>query len=342
MHEFIEVVAEIKTHIATKTNQGYKVVVTDDFNADFNDPNPNAKHLTTEFLAGGMIAADQKTNQVLKYTHFQWRSLSNGDIQRIYKWLDHIFVHHSIKHLLSNILIMNCFTNLGDHLPVTFEFEMHQKECFAPKYRLLHPKLPSLNHENAAEVIKYTKMVEYELSVHHISTVREIEEANNHVEVAATKVFDVTRRVLLNNMETLDTEKRSTNKHGSSTRRKKPWWNAKLSELHANLCKAYVTYRDSLFDPKFRAAHVEARNEFKKYRKHKEREHCDQKLRELNALFSTGINGFWRKIKTMNSIKQLVSVPISEVKRAYEDLFNKRSSTELDEHKVNVELLTPH
>jgi hypothetical protein len=113
MHEFIEVVAEIKTHIATKTNQGYKVVVTGDFNADFNDPNPNAKHLTTKFLAGGMIAADQETNQVLKYTHFQWRSLSNGDIQRIYKWLDHIFVHHSIKHLLSNILIMNCFTNLG-------------------------------------------------------------------------------------------------------------------------------------------------------------------------------------------------------------------------------------
>jgi len=185
-------------------------------------------------------------------------------------------------------------------------------------------------------------MVEYELSVHHISIFREIEEANNpdQAEATATRSLrcHLRRRVLLNNMEALDIEKRSTNKHGSSFRRKKPWWNAKLSELHTNLCKAYVVYRDSLFDPKFRRSHVEARNEFKKYRKYKEREHCDQKLRELNALFSTGINGFWRKIKFMNSIKQLVSVPISEVKRAYENLFNKRNSTDLDEHKINAEL----
>jgi len=94
----------MKSHISTKTNQGYKVVVTGDFNADFSDPNPNAKHLTTEFLTEGMVAADQETNQVLRYTHFQWRSLSNGNIQRIYKWLDHVFIHHSIRHLLSNIL----------------------------------------------------------------------------------------------------------------------------------------------------------------------------------------------------------------------------------------------
>jgi len=340
MHEFISTVAEIKQLTISGTNRGQKVVITGDFNADFSSPNPNANHLTAELLSPGFIAADTKTYQTLNYTHFQWRTLEDGTIKKIYKWLDHVLVHWSNQLLLKNILIMNCFTNLGDHLPISFVFELLEAPGLATATRKKLTKPPNLNHEDKTTIKNYSSFVEAEIRDLYLESSEKIKLASNFIETqeAATEILSSLKRTLPNAATAATATKKSPVPENKSVRRRKPWWDTELSSLHQRLCQAYLDYRNSQFDPKLKQPHAEARSLFKKYRRYKEREHCNKKLKEVNVLFSSGINGFWRRIKTMNKIKTVVQAPINEVKSAYHELFNVRSKSRLDEAVIKTEL----
>ena len=47
-----------------------------------------------------------------------------------------------------------------------------------------------------------------------------------------------------------------------------------------------------------------------------------EKFKRLNELFKSNVNGFWREIKKIRKIKQLINIPIEQIKKQYTTLFN--------------------
>ena len=39
-------------------------------------------------------------------------------------------------------------------------------------------------------------------------------------------------------------------------------------------------------------------------------------------MFGSDINGFWREVKKMKKLKQLINVPLKEIRQQYNELFN--------------------
>lgn len=69
---------------------------------------------------------------------------------------------------------------------------------------------------------------------------------------------------------------------GKRIRRLKPWWDKTLSKLHEDVCKVYVQYRDSGFDEELRVHFQNVKRNYRKYRRFREQEHNNLKLKELN------------------------------------------------------------
>jgi len=232
------------------------------------------------------------------------------------------------------------FSNLGDHLPISFDFELVQNPNFSETKRKMQPKLPRLDHEDPIQIIKYAELVDDEIEKTYQTVVETIIAAQTSIEVenAASEVLKRIKRTLLNTTEAVVIEKKSNYGHGLSKRKRKPWWDADLSDMHRKLCLAYTQFRDSHFKPEYRQPHEKAKSDFKKYRKLKEAEHKDAKLKQINLLFKTNINGFWRRMKTMSRIKQLISAPLKDIRTAYEEIFNKRTKSKIDEKQVEEKL----
>ena len=93
-------------------------------------------------------------------------------------------------------------------------------------------------------------------------------------------------------------------------KRLKKWWNKRLYELHQYKCHKYIQYRESKWNDKYKAPHQKANKEFNQYRKFAEKERSNKKFKQLNDLFGSDINGFWREVKKMQKLKQLINVPL--------------------------------
>jgi len=95
-----------------------------------------------------------------------------------------------------------------------------------------------------------------------------------------------------------------------------------LLQYHKFKCAKFILYRDSNWQENLRKPYLIAKNEFKCYKKYAEKEKANKKFRKLNEFFKSDINGFWREVKKMRMVKQLINVPIDEIKKQYKNLFN--------------------
>ncbi|RNA25274.1 hypothetical protein BpHYR1_004097, partial [Brachionus plicatilis] len=100
--------------------------------------------------------------------------------------------------------------------------------------------------------------------------------------------------------------------------------------------KAYLSYRQSSFKDE------KARQELKDYKKafrQKKRENIAIAKSKLNVklkrLYKTDKNAFWRELKSINRKTTSITIPLAELKKEYEQLFNdKLVSDEVREKEV--------
>ena len=104
-------------------------------------------------------------------------------------------------------------------------------------------------------------------------------------------------------------------------RKNKRWWNEELQSLHKLRCLKYIAYRDSNWDELLREPYEKAKREFKQFMNYSQKEKANKKFKRLNELFKSNINGFWKHVKRMQMIKQLINIPINDIKLQYEKLF---------------------
>lgn len=100
-------------------------------------------------------------------------------------------------------------------------------------------------------------------------------------------------------------------------------------------------YRDSVpaWSEEHKLPFEKAKREYVQYQKLAEKESSNKKFKHLIDLFEFDLNGFWREIKKMTQIKQLINIPLNEIKQQYQVLFNTSNfpddERDLNEKKTN-------
>jgi hypothetical protein len=70
-----------------------------------------------------------------------------------------------------------------------------------------------------------------------------------------------------------------------------------------------------------------------------ERQKASKRFQQLNDFFKSDVNGFWREVKKMRRIKQLINIPIDKIKKQYKDLFNSSNFPDPQRDKEEEEEL---
>ncbi|RNA26498.1 RNA-directed DNA polymerase from mobile element jockey-like [Brachionus plicatilis] len=148
----------------------------------------------------------------------------------------------------------------------------------------------------------------------------------------SSEVLDALSNYILKAVECVD--KKSTNllPKGARIRKLKPWWDDTLTKLHDDVCKTYVNYRDSGYKNDLKPPFQKAKVSFRSFRRLREIEHHNLKLKELNN------NGFWRHMKKMQYVKQIITCPLADIRDAYKKIFTNRIQSDVDESNVLNEL----
>lgn len=108
-------------------------------------------------------------------------------------------------------------------------------------------------------------------------------------------------------------------------------------QLHRFKCTKYILYRDSNWNDKYKSAHEKAKKEYAQYQKFAEKERANIKFKELSDLFEANVNGFWREVKKMTQLKQIINIPLYDIKKQYDVLFNTNNFPD-EERDKNEEI----
>lgn len=160
--------------------------------------------------------------------------------------------------------------------------------------------------------------------------------------ILATQFFtEISAAMFKSNAETLEykkvLKKNDTKERRQNFKHKKKRWNERLYQLHKFKCYKYLKYRDSVpaWSEEHKLPFVKAKREYVQYQKFAEKESSNKKFKYLKDLFKFDLNGFWREVEKMTQIKQLINIPLNEIKQQYQVLFNTSNFPD-DERDSNV------
>lgn len=231
--------------------------------------------------------------------------------------------------------------NTSDHLPIVLQYNFIPNEKFGKFLKEIKPKLPTLDHESQHIIHQYSSLVQTKLNDCCKKQLENLKRSNTPEDVVQ-QTTDLLKQItthLLDSATTLKRNQPKPNLPSNKTKRtRKPWWDEVLYKLHNDVCITYVLYRDSDFNERLKEHFAKAKTNFRKYRRYREKLHHNSKLRELNRLFGISSNGFWKYMKQMQRLKQLITCELKDIRAAYAKTFTERNKFNLDENKVKNEL----
>ncbi|RNA38301.1 RNA-directed DNA polymerase from mobile element jockey-like [Brachionus plicatilis] len=317
-NEFIATTMLMYTTIDSMQAAGYDVLVAGDFNIDFlrcMDKPSHVKTLVESMTRLSMIPIDIMKRQVVAYTY-----VDNNREKPKYKWLDHMWVSSKNTTLVRTVRITDIRCNTSDHLPILMKYDLNSSEKFTKTERTQKIRKPRLDHEMQHIRSQYSQLVQKSLkdNASMISKLEEIKTPED-VRIVVGEVLDALSNYILKAVECVD--KKSTNllPNGAHIRKLKPRWDDTLTKLHDDVCKTYVNYRDSGYKNDLKPPFQKAKVSFRRYRRLREIEHHNLKLKELNKFFL---------------FLQIITCPLADIRDAYKKIFTNRKQSDVDERNV--------
>jgi hypothetical protein len=144
----------------------------------------------------------------------------------------------------------------------------------------------------------------------------------------------------------LKTAKITTQTHYDNSKRektekwkkKKDWWCDELERLNKQIKESYREMkRTNVMKIQNKIEYKNKKNEFRKLQRKRQYEIKNETPRMLNELLKLNKRNFWRTIKRKRKKSVNTTLPISEIKKEFEELFNTLSEmkTEKDEKIEN-------
>lgn len=329
------------TNLVEKHQQlGKEVIIFGDFNTDFTRHPTYGKILCNMVNSLNMLPADIYKQSSASYTFTKKYKQST-----ITSWIDHVFVNSNNLPNVSSLNIMTkADSNVSDHIPISFHYKLSVNFNMKTIINDKNIKIKQVNWTNPFLREFYLNQVEN--SQNELTKIKEeiINSSEEEKSILAAKFFNELTYVLIkannNTIEYKETLK--INKTGY--KKTKIWWNDKLYSLHKFKCFKYVAYRESNWNDRLRKPYEIAKKEFLLYKKFIERETANKRFKRLDDLFNADVNAFWKEIKNMQKIKQMINVPLQQIRLHYDQLFNtsnipnaERDKREEEELKQRIE-----
>ncbi len=121
-------------------------------------------------------------------------------------------------------------------------------------------------------------------------------------------------------------------------KKKKDWWCDELERLNKQIKESYREMkRTNVMKIQNKIEYKNKKNEFRKLQRKRQYEIKNETPRMLNELLKLNKRNFWRTIKRKRKKSVNTTLPISEIKKEFEELFNTLSEmkTEKDEKIEN-------
>ena len=317
-----------------------EIILCGDFNTDFIKHSSYSKSLIEMANRTDICPIDVMQPQTTDYTYMKkYRS------EIITSWIDHVFILKSCTHRMKYIKILaNLNNNVSDHLPITMIYQLNINGEHKTIINDENLKIKEINWQDPLLREYYYDLVEKN-SAHITSKYERFINCDDEEEksIRSAELFNEISSTLISaNKKTYEyneiLKQKDKKSSKSNHKQRKNWWNEQLNELHKFKCFKYILYRDSKpqpWDPRLRPAYVKAKNEFNNFKKFVEKENSNIKFKRLNELFKSDINGFWREVKKMQQIKQMINVPLKDIRVQYNQLFN--TSNQPDEQRDEYE-----
>ncbi len=264
----------------------------------------------------------------------------------ITSWLDHIFVLNRCNAQVEFLKIMpKLKNNVSDHLPLKLIYNLtlddkqkHVVNDDSHKIKEINWLDPFLNEYYKKEISKSHEQIEKLKKEHAACKDEEMKS------ILASQLYTLISSTLINANNSTLAYKQILKQQESKIKRsmfkkKKKWWNERLYQLHRFKCVKYINYRDSNWKDDLRDPYLKAKIEFEQYQKFAEKERANKKFKQLNDLFGSNVNGFWREVKKMTMIKQMINIPIDEIRKQYNVLFNTSNFPDEEKNKSDEEKL---
>ena len=289
-----------------------------------------------------MFAGDLEHDQNVEFTYIKkYKSMI------ITSWLDHIFIQNDRITQIEFLKIMpNLKNNVSDHLPIKLIYCLRLDDSHKHVVNDDSHKIKEINWLDPFLVEFYNK--EISKSHEHIQKLKNEHAAcsNESIKsILATQLYTEISSTLINaNNRTLEyknlLKQKDSKINRSMFKKKKKWWNERLYQMHRFKCYKYIQYRDSHWNDDMRDPYIKAKKEFAQYQKFAEKERANKKFKQLNDLFGSNVNGFWREVKKMTMIKQMINIPIDDIRKQYKVLFNTSNFPDEEKDKNEEEKLT--
>jgi len=107
----------------------------------------------------------------------------------------------------------------------------------------------------------------------------------------------------------------------------KNWWDKDIHLLHLKLNHAYVSYRESSWQPTEREVYKEARKQFRTRKRHNQKMKRDKTYRFIESLFKSNKESFWCKIARLERNNNTININVEKIKTEYERIFTESNRT---------------
>ncbi|CAF0815493.1 unnamed protein product, partial [Brachionus calyciflorus] len=252
------------------------VIIIGDFNTDIKRDTEHTWILKQFPIENQLTLKDTDMPQDVDFTYR--RSIFQKNI--VTSWIDHIAVKKNDDQI-KNVKIDLSNENFGNHLAITAEYELVQKDEFIPVRKIKNAKL-NINWNCIKQLSCYQERVRKNLAKLGSLLIQvKNENCREKIKEKLTRLINEVSFALIDATKKTrnfwENEKKKKKKKIGSIKYKK-WWDQSIQSLHNILVLNYIRYRDSCFQQRFKQDYIEARRNFR------QKKRINLKSREIRIL----------------------------------------------------------
>lgn len=323
--DFVTQLAQVQTLIEEHQQASRDVLILGDFNTDPIKLNHNTTELKKFLNKNMMILRDLYEPQSIDYTYKS--KCHNRHATAVQSWIDHLMCHKALNDRVYNVQILTSTRNKSDHNCIAFKYR-YSANAEKHVWRNEPIKKITINWTDMRIVNQYKEKVKNKINkISNLVKELETETVKERIKLKISIIINEISSLLINSAVKISNEIKNLKKN---KRRKigslkfKRWWNSSIQEIHCELIKSYIEFRQSNFNLAKGKEYFELKRVFRLQKRYNIHLCRNKKLAQIDKLFKLDKNAFWKKIKLSEQKNTKINIPLDKLRDHYYDLFNKK------------------
>ncbi len=326
--------------IRNRKNEGYECVILGDFNVDMTKHSERSNLLQNYLNTFKYELKDQLFELSSDHTYEMIRvKKKTKEIEIIKSFVDHVAAEINNKNIV-HLDVIDETGNDSDHNLILFKYNLfidNKMEELNSKAKILKTLFDWSDKEflenYRTRIITKLNDVKYTSIISELNCCKEKDKSCKLIDEAHKEFQRIVIECTNKAHNELNLTKRSARMH--RRRRFNYWWNDELKEIYENKKSAYLDYKNSGFDDKFKQKFTELKKYFKMQKKFNIEVKRNKNLKLINDMFKTNKTNFWRKVKKLQRENSQIDAKIVDINNEYKKLFNEKNDSKSSQEKAS-------